>query len=891
MEESKETDKDLNESNEDQINESESEGGLLGFSDFKFINDYSPFKFNERRTDKKFGKYFAFKYCQDDNINHLKTKKRETNEDSEPETKINKVGSNSKISAKQEKYEINKNNPNNVPNLGPTFNDLIEIDESSNEVDGEVEVNGEVDVELESEENEEDDFFSCFNDFVPREDNSAKLISVDIIDTYCKIKPSYRATLTFLNKEEEEGVKPILTKPSEAIYNNGNDNIEYDLIVKKEDEIKNEEKNVIYIVKELLGTGISGQTFKAFCINDQKEYALKIIKSKDVYTIVCEKEYQIMKELNEKDKNDQYHIIRSYDHFIFKNHLCIVNELMQQTLLDILNSNNTQGITLTSIRFIAIQILNAVDFIHSLNIVHTDLKPENILLSLRKENNSNNNLAKEVSQSTDMIRNKVLVKIADFGSACKKDELKNKTYIQSMYYRAPEVIIEYLLNEKVDVWSIGCILVELYLSTPLIPGTSSFDQLYKIHTLIGEIPQYLIYDCKKLNQYFKRDDVTSYFRIKTPKEYYKEHPKAIPKEFYQIPESMKNLDDLINVKKEPIKSRNSLYKSLNNSSISVNSSTVKDDIVKFIHLIKVMLQIDPNKRWSCKKCLSHPFITKEKLSKAIKMELNDANQFYHNSINYNDKSQNHYYGSQINNSINFNNYTYNIAKYFNQNNYSFGNDNNNNNLNFMNLYQNQLGNNNIPMNAYNNQFQNKNNYSYNYNNNNKKLNSSFSYNQNYQNIFYQNQVFPQYFIPNQNINFQNYNNMNINNYNNVYNNSNKNMRCNNTFIGTYHQNLNSSYNNYNNNINVNQNNKSNRQKSSSKQKFHKNKKYQPNEFKFNKNHILNNLDENYKKNLKKDNFNINNNNEQINQEKFYKNHPRYSNENQNNTSEEEKNEK
>ena len=71
---------------------------------------------------------------------------------------------------------------------------------------------------------------------------------------------------------------------------------------------------------------------------------------------------------------------------------------------------------------------------------------------------------------------------------------------------------------------------------------------------------------------------------------------------------MKNIDDLINVKKDIIKSKNSLHKSMHNSSLSLNSSNTKEDLVAFIHLMKGMLQIDPDKRWSSKQCLKHPFL-------------------------------------------------------------------------------------------------------------------------------------------------------------------------------------------------------------------------------------------------------------------------------------------
>ena len=512
---------------------------------------------------------------------------------------------------------------------------------------------------------------------------------------------------------------------------------------------------------------------------------------------------------------------------------------MQKTLLEILKVNSSVGLSLTSIRFITKQILKAVEFIHNSDFIHTDLKPENILLSIQNENNVNTN--NQASQNTDLITNKVLVKIADFGSAIMKKDIIRKEYIQSMYYRAPEVIIGLPLNEKVDVWSIACILIELYISTPIMPGTSSYDQLYKINTLIGECPQHLIEFSKKGYKYFIKDKETSYYRIKTPKEYYSEYPKDKPKEYYPIPEKMRNIDELINIKKDTIKSKNSRIKSLNNSSMSINSANIKDELVAFIHLLKGMLQIDPSKRWSCKQCLKHPFITKEKLDKFISFELNEINQFMSNSVNFNNKSniQNNH-RSQMNKSFNNN---YNINNFGGQLNYSFGNFNNNN-LNFIKYFQNNPKNTNannqnnaFPKNENYNQFNNNQNYNFNKNYanyNNQKLNSSFSYNI-YQRSFEPHPGIPQYFIPQNN--YLMYNNMYYpNNFyyynNNLYGKQNK------SFYSVPHQNLNSSY-----NSSKGQNSSNNMLMFPNKQNFNRNKQFNKNEAFFKKNNVSNNFEE------------------------------------------------
>ena len=836
MAELKETDSSMKESEE------ESDIELMGFECFKYVNDYTPFKFKEKLIMKKPKKYFAFTCCENlienisqkntNSINEEKTNKKES------ENKNNKIKPKNEINS----YNSYKNfyNPANGY-LGISTDDMREVDENDSG-------------EEESEDVEDEEDFQDFEDelginkFSIRPDSCVKTAVVNIIETYNKIKPNF---YTIVVKEEEENI--ILTEPSEPKDNNGKDNENLDLIVCKNDKIKNDKIN--YIIIDLLGTGISGQTFKVLCLNDNKYYALKIIKNNNIWTKLSHYEYLIMKKLNEIDKKDEHHIIRSYDCFKYNNHLCIVNELMQKTLLEILKANRSKGLSLTSIRFISKQILKAVDFIHNSDFVHTDLKPENILLSIENENNENNNntIKDKMSQNTDLINNKVLIKIADFGSACLKEQLIRKTYIQSMYYRAPEVIIGLPLNEKVDVWSIGCILIELYLSTPIMPGTCSYDQLYKINSLIGHCPQYLINVCKKRDKYFinvnDKEAQAPYYRIKSPKDYYKEFPKDKPKDFYVIPENLQNLDDLINVKRDTIKSKNSRLKSLNNSSLSINSSNIKDDLPAFIHLLKGMLQIDPNKRWNCKQCLKHPFITREKLDKLILFE-NEINQFMSNSFNYNNKSH-------VQNNYRTMNKSFNINNLGNQLNYSFGNFNNNN---FMKFFPNNQRNSNpndqnyiYPQKDKNYPAQNNNiNYN-NYNNNNinnQKLNSSFSYNM-YQKNFFQNQGIPQYFIaPNY---YPMYNNINNNNNYYPYDNNSYIKPQNNSFFGLPPQNLNSSYNN-------NQNQNYNLQNFQNMKNFKKNKQFNKNEFYFNKNknNILNTLEEN-----KEENNNDNNNNHNI----------------------------
>lgn len=168
--------------------------------------------------------------------------------------------------------------------------------------------------------------------------------------------------------------------------------------------------------------------------------------------------------------------------------------MLNTDLFEHLKEGDFAGFQEGQIRAYAAQLLKALVFLEERHVIHCDLKPENILC-------------------VDQGRQKL--KVVDFGSGCLVHE-QVYTYVQSRYYRAPEVILRIPYSEKVDIWSFGCILAELYTGEPLFPGNSEQEQLEFIMELCGIFPHSMIDKSRKKSYYFDYD--YSPFLIEDPRE-------------------------------------------------------------------------------------------------------------------------------------------------------------------------------------------------------------------------------------------------------------------------------------------------------------------------------------------------------------------------------------
>ncbi|RCK67050.1 Serine/threonine-protein kinase ppk15 [Candida viswanathii] len=293
--------------------------------------------------------------------------------------------------------------------------------------------------------------------------------------------------------------KRVLTKPLEPKYNNGYDNEDSDYILYVNDVLGSEEGKK-YMVLDLLGSGTFGQVVKCQNLTNQSVCAVKVIKSKPAYMNQSLTEVRLLEFLN--TNSDGKSFIRLLDTFMHKEHLCLVFELLASNLYELIKQNQFQGLNMRLVKIISKQLLQGLHELKSFQMIHCDLKPENILL-----------VTGDAPQ----------IKVIDFGSACFSRSTVY-SYIQSRFYRSPEVILGLLYTESIDMWSLGCIVGELFLGLPLFPGTSEYNMLYKIVDMIGPPPFHMLLHAKNALNFFKKipgktaDDKPNYV-LKSYEEY------------------------------------------------------------------------------------------------------------------------------------------------------------------------------------------------------------------------------------------------------------------------------------------------------------------------------------------------------------------------------------
>uniref|UniRef100_A0ACD5VLZ8 Uncharacterized protein n=1 Tax=Avena sativa TaxID=4498 RepID=A0ACD5VLZ8_AVESA len=242
-----------------------------------------------------------------------------------------------------------------------------------------------------------------------------------------------------------------------------------------------------YYVTEYLGSAAFSKVAQAHDLLTGMDICLKIIKNDKDFFDQSLDEIKLLKFVNKYDPADEHHVLRLYDYFYHQEHLFIVTELLRANLYEFQKYNQESGgevyFTFPRIQAIARQCLEALVYLHHLRIIHCDLKPENILI-------------KSYSRCE--------IKVIDLGSSCfLTDNLC--LYVQSRSYRAPEVILGLPYDQRIDIWSLGCILAELYTGEVLFPNEPVSMMLARMIGTIGPIDMEMLALGQETEKYFTDD--------------------------------------------------------------------------------------------------------------------------------------------------------------------------------------------------------------------------------------------------------------------------------------------------------------------------------------------------------------------------------------------------
>eukprot|EP00816_Leptocylindrus_hargravesii_P001733 CAMPEP_0196807098 /NCGR_PEP_ID=MMETSP1362-20130617/7036_1 /TAXON_ID=163516 /ORGANISM="Leptocylindrus danicus, Strain CCMP1856" /LENGTH=999 /DNA_ID=CAMNT_0042180861 /DNA_START=279 /DNA_END=3278 /DNA_ORIENTATION=- len=322
------------------------------------------------------------------------------------------------------------------------------------------------------------------------------------------------------------------------------------------------------------GDDTDGRNEKSKSPSKKCEVCLKVIRNKKDYFDQSLDEIKILQYLKDSNQCEENNVYVLLDYFYYKEHLIIVTELLCQNLYEfgkfIRENDEPAFFTLKRLNFIARQILVALNFVHGMGIMHTDLKPENILIS-------------SYSRST--------VKLIDFGSSCYKTD-KPSYYIQSRSYRAPEVVLGLPYNEKIDIWSLGCVIAEMFTGYVTFQNDSLASMLSRIESICGNFPRHMTKEGKYSKKFFLESGLL--------------FEKEGGEDGSCSNHHEKNDDD-----DDDNETYFTIYQPKSTTlaeRLGFDPDHTSKDQTLFIHFIKSLLTVDPELRPTAQEALEHPWI-------------------------------------------------------------------------------------------------------------------------------------------------------------------------------------------------------------------------------------------------------------------------------------------
>ncbi|KAJ3245518.1 Dual specificity tyrosine-phosphorylation-regulated kinase [Chytriomyces hyalinus] len=297
---------------------------------------------------------------------------------------------------------------------------------------------------------------------------------------------------------DDDGAASRSNSRLDAVYNDGYDDSRGDLYLTHHDHIAYR-----YEMISLLGKGSFGQCVKCFDHKLKKHVAVKVIRNKKRFEKQGLIEVRVLDRLKAEDKDSSHNVVYMNESFTFRNHLCISFEILGVNLYEWVKAGGYRGIHTGVIQRFSHQILKSLQLFTNIGIVHCDLKPENILLKdtlfqqpgrcdfVASSSATSSLTSSFIPPDFNMHANHYALKVIDLGSSCYETE-KVYTYVQSRFYRSPEVILGISYTVGIDMWSFGCILAELYTGYPLFPGENEQEQLACIMEVLGTPPPHLL---------------------------------------------------------------------------------------------------------------------------------------------------------------------------------------------------------------------------------------------------------------------------------------------------------------------------------------------------------------------------------------------------------------